>query len=273
MPRIEWDKVSERLYETGVKNAVLYPFNTTTKAYDNGVAWNGITGITETPSGAEATALYADNIKYLNLISTETFAATIQAYMYPDEFAILDGTAAVATGVTIGQQKRGTFGLSYRTELGNDTENNDYGYKLHIIYGGVATPSEKAYNTINESPEAITFSWTVNTTPVDVPGFKPTATLTIDSTKVDETKLNELLDILYGTTGTISYEAVASPEGNPSENEYYERSVSAGSYVYTLSTDTTVESGKTYYSKVETGGTTPSLPLPDDIAKHFGAQG
>lgn len=269
MPRIEWDKVSERLYETGVNHAVLYPFNTQSKAYDNGVAWNGITAITETPSGAEATALYADNIKYLNLISTETFGATVQAYTYPDEFAVLDGTASLANGVNIGQQKRGTFGLSYRTEVGNDTENNDYGYKLHIIYGGVATPSEKAYNTINESPEAITFSWTVNTTPVEVTGFKPTATLTVDSTKVDATKLAALENVLYGTSGTISYDAVTSPTGNPSENGYYERSGSVGAYVYTLSTDTEVDGTKTYYTKTETGGTTARLPLPDEIATMF----
>lgn len=197
--RIEWDKTGEHFYETGVNHCVLYPFNKTSKSYDNGVAWNGITGITESPSGAEASPLYADNIKYLNLISNEEFAATIEAYTYPDEFAVLDGSAEIGTGVKIGQQARGTFGISYRTELGNDTEGNDYGYKLHLIYGGTASPSEKAYSTINDSPEAIAFSWEVNTTPVSVKGAKPTSVLTIDSTKIDAAKLKAIEDILYGT--------------------------------------------------------------------------
>ena len=196
---IKWDETGEHFYETGVNHAVLYPYDTENKVYDNGVAWNGITSVQESPSGAEATALYADNIKYLNLISKEEFGATVEAYTYPDEFAVLDGSAELADGVMVGQQNRGLFGLSYRTELGNDVQGDDYGYKLHIIYGAKATPSEKSYQTINDSPEAITFSWTLNTTPVEVPGKKPTATIVIDSTKADETKLKALEKILYGT--------------------------------------------------------------------------
>ena len=198
MPRITWDDTSKRLYETGVKMGVLYP-NQSGGAYTKGVAWNGLTAVTESPSGAEATALYADDIKYLNLMSNEEFSATIEAYTYPDEFAECDGSAALAKGVMIGQQKRKTFGLCYRTTLGNDVEGNDYGYKLHLVYGCLAAPSEKAYSTINDSPEAITFSWEVSTTPVAVTGFKPTSQITIDSTKVDTSKLSALENILYGT--------------------------------------------------------------------------
>ena len=199
MAKIEWDKTGERLYETGVKNGVLYVQEGS--AYPKGVAWNGLTAVTESPSGAEATPLYADDIKYLNLISTEEFGATIEAYTYPDEFAACDGSAALVDGVMIGQQARKTFGLCYRTTIGNDTNGNDYGYKLHIIYGALAAPSEKAYATINDSPEAITFSWEVTTTPVNVTGAKPTASITIDSTKADPTKLAALEDILYGKNG------------------------------------------------------------------------
>lgn len=197
MSKLVWDETGKRFYETGVKNAVLYP--QVSGAYPKGVAWNGITAVTESPSGAEPTALYADDIKYLNLYSAEEFGATVEAYTYPDEFAVCDGTAELATGVSIGQQPRKPFGLSYRTTLGNDTENNDYGYKLHLIYGAMASPSEKSYATINDSPEAITFSWELTTTPVSVAGFKPTSCLTIDSTKVDKAKLEQLEDILYGT--------------------------------------------------------------------------
>ena len=200
MAKIEWDKTGERLYETGVKNGVLYVQEG--GVYGNGVAWNGLTAVTESPSGAEATPLYADDIKYLNLLSTEEFGATIEAYTYPDEFAACDGSAALADGVMIGQQARKTFGLCYRTTIGNDTEGNDHGYKLHIIYGALAAPSEKAYATINDSPEAITFSWEVTTTPVNVTGAKPTASITIDSTKADPTKLAALEKKLYGDNDT-----------------------------------------------------------------------
>ena len=197
MSKLVWDQTGERYYETGVKQGVLYP-QATGGTYPKGVAWNGLTAVTESPSGAEATALYADDIKYLNLISAEEFGATIEAYTYPDEFAQCDGSATLATGVSIGQQSRKAFGLCYRTTLGNDVDGNDFGYKLHIIYNALAAPSEKAYATINDSPEAITFSWEVTTTPVNVTGFKPTASITIDSTKVDKLKLASLEEILYG---------------------------------------------------------------------------
>jgi len=197
MAKIVWDQTGERLYETGVKNGVLYVQEG--GVYPKGVAWNGLTAVTESPSGAEATPLYADDIKYLNLMSTEEFGATIEAYTYPDEFAQCDGSASLADGVYIGQQARKTFGLCYRTVVGNDVDSNDHGYKLHLIYGALAAPSEKAYATINDSPEAITFSWEVTTTPVNVAGFKPTATVVIDSTKVDAAKLKALEDMLYGT--------------------------------------------------------------------------
>ena len=199
MAKLVWDKTGDRLYETGVKNGVLYI--PTSGVYSKGVAWNGLTAVTESPSGAEATALYADDTKYLSLMSAEEFGATIEAYTYPDEFAACDGSAELADGVMIGQQKRSTFGLCYKTTIGNDTEGNDHGYKLHIIYGAQAKPSERAYATINDSPEAITFSWEITTTPVNVTGAKPTASLVIDSTKADPTKLAALEDILYGKDG------------------------------------------------------------------------
>ena len=199
MAKLVWDKTGDRLYETGVKNGVLYI--PTSGVYSKGVAWNGLTAVTESPSGAEATALYADDTKYLSLMSTEEFGATIEAYTYPDEFAACDGSAELADGVMIGQQKRSTFGLCYKTTIGNDTDGNDHGYKLHIIYGAQAKPSERAYATINDSPEAITFSWEITTTPVNVTGAKPTASLVIDSTKADPSKLAALEDILYGKDG------------------------------------------------------------------------
>lgn len=199
MSKIVWDKTGERFYETGVKQGVLYI--PTAGVYSKGVAWNGLTAVTESPSGAEATPLYADDIKYLNLLSAEEFGCTIEAYTYPDEFAACDGSAELAKGVSIGQQARTTFGLSYKTTIGNDVDGNDHGYKLHLIYGCLAAPSEKAYATINDSPEAITFSWEVTTTPVSVSGFKPTACITIDSTKVDSAKLTALEEILYGKDG------------------------------------------------------------------------
>ena len=197
MPKLTWDNTGERICETGVKQGVLYPIQSDGK-YTKGVAWNGLTAVTESPSGAEATALYADDIKYLNLLSNEEFGATIEAYTYPDEFAECDGSAELATGVMIGQQKRKIFGLCYRTTIGNDVEGNDYGYKLHLVYGCLAAPSEKGYSTINDNPDAITFSWEVSTTPVNVAGFKPTSQITIDSTKADPTKLAALEAVLYG---------------------------------------------------------------------------
>ena len=201
MSKLVWDQTGERYYETGVKQGVLYPMQEG-GTYSKGVAWNGLTAVTESPSGAESNPLYADDIKYLNLLSTEEFGCTIEAYTYPDEFAECDGSASIATGVTIGQQKRKTFGLCYRTVLGNDVDNNDHGYKLHLVYGCLAAPSEKAYATVNDSPEAVTFSWEVTTTPVAVKGFKPTACITIDSTKATAEKLSALEDILYGAEAT-----------------------------------------------------------------------
>lgn len=201
MSKLVWDKEGEHLYETGVKNCALYVHDG--KKYGNGVAWNGITAVTESPSGAEATPLYADDTKYLNLYSVEELGATVEAYTYPDEFAECDGSASVATGVTIGQQNRKTFGLAYKTVVGNDTEANDYGSKIHIIYGAKASPSEKAYATINDSPEAITFSWELTTTPVEVTGYKKTASVTIDTTKFTteeaKKKLQSLEDKLFGS--------------------------------------------------------------------------
>lgn len=197
MAKLVWDQAGERFYETGVKNAVLYVQEA--GAYSNGVVWNGITAVTESPSGAETTSLYADDTKYVNLVSAEEFGASIEAYTYPEEFEQCDGSASIAAGVIIGQQDRKTFGLCYRTTVGNDVASNAYGYKLHIIYGCLAAPSEKAYSTINDSPEAITFSWEVSTTPVNVTGHKPTASITIDSTKADKAKLAALEAILYGS--------------------------------------------------------------------------
>ena len=222
MSKLVWDQDTERLYQTGVKNCVLYVRGASGN-YPEGVAWNGITGITESPSGAEATALYADDIKYLNLISNEDFGATITAYTYPDEWAECDGSAEVASGVVIGQQPRKSFGLCYKTTLGNDAEGNAYGYMLHLVYGATASPSERAYATINDSPSAIEFSWTVTTIPVNVTGKKPTALLTINSKKADPVKLARLEDILFG--------------------------VDAHDVIYEATKDTTPQSGKTYYTK------------------------
>ena len=201
MSKIVWDAIGEHTFETGVRNGVLY-LKDTEGAYNTGVAWNGLTSVSESPEGAEATDLYADDIKYLTLMSAENFKATIEAYTYPVEFEECDGSATIANGVVIGQQSRKPFGLCYRTAIGNDTDGNEHGYKLHIVYGCQASPSEKQYSTINDSPEAITFSWEVNTTPVNVTGKKPTATLIIDSTKADKAKLTALEAILYGSDST-----------------------------------------------------------------------
>lgn len=197
MAHITWDQTGDRFYETGTDRGVLYL--SVAGEYHAGVAWNGLTAVTQSPSGAEPTALYADNIKYLTLTSAEEFSATVEAYTYPDEFAECDGSAELAPGITVGQQDRRGFGLSYRTLKGNDTEGNAHGYKIHLIYGCKAAPSEKSYATVNDSPEAITFSWEVNTTPVAVEGIKPTSILTIDSTKVDPGALEALEAIIWGS--------------------------------------------------------------------------
>ena len=200
MAKLVWDESGKRIYETGVQKGVLYVQNEL-GLYPKGVAWNGLTAVTESPSGAEATPLYADDIKYLELRSAEEFGATIEAYTYPEEFEACDGSASLAKGVSIGQQDRKAFGLCYRTVVGNDVQGNSHGYKLHLIYGAVASPSEKAYATVNDSPEAVTFSWEITTTPVEIEGFKPTASITIDSTKVNAEQLAALEKKLYGEEG------------------------------------------------------------------------
>lgn len=201
MTKLMWDQTGARLYETGVNKGVLYEPDAG-GLFNSGVAWNGLTTVTESPSGAEATPLYADNIKYLNLISAEEFAATVEAYTFPEEFSKYDGMATPEAGVYVGQQARRAFGLSYQTRLGNDVSGSAYGYKIHLIYNAIAAPSEKAYGTINDSPEAITFSWELSTTPVDAgANLEPTALIVIDSTKVDPDGLEALEDILYGTVG------------------------------------------------------------------------
>lgn len=207
--KLVWDKTGERLYESGVRQGVLYPIQADGK-YNKGVAWNGLTAVTENPSGAETTKLWADDINYLNMMSTEEFGATVEAYTYPDEFAECDGSAEIAPGVYAGQQARKMFGLCYRTVLGNDLEDRNYGYKLHLVYGAKASPSQKGYSSINDNPDAITFSWELNTTPVEISAvvngrtLKPTACLTFDSTKCDKEKLAALEEILYGKDPTTS---------------------------------------------------------------------
>ena len=197
MARLIWDEVGQRFFETGVKNGVLY-VQDNDGSYKNGVVWNGLTAVTESPSGAEETPLYADDVKYLTLRSAEEFGATIEAYTYPEEFEQCDGSATIATGVTIGQQARRAFGLCYRTAIGNDIQGQEFSYKLHLLYGCTVAPSEKSYSTINDNPEAITFSWELSTVPVPVDGFKPTASLVIDASKVDEEKMALLEDALFG---------------------------------------------------------------------------
>lgn len=312
MSKILWDQTGQHLYETGTDHVVVYPA-ASNGTYPNGYAWNGVTGYTESPSGADETALYADNIKYLSLRAAEEFGATITAYTYPDEFAILDGSASPVPGVKVYQQARKSFGLAVRTLIGNDVDSNDHGYMLHLVYGLTASPSERSYSTVNDSPEAIEFSWELSSVPVAVNGYKNTAVITIDSTKVDEEKLRSLENILYGTDGAITYSqqslvnydsySAVTPEGteNPVTEGWYERSGEEGSYVYTLTADTTVDSLKTYYSKTlgdnpsskgwyelsgsvytlstdttadssktyyvknETGGEDARLPLPDEV--------
>ena len=199
MSKIAWDAVGERYYQTGVDHGVFYSYDATNKTYGNGKAWNGLSSVSASPSGAEASPIWADNIKYLNLVSNEEFGATIEAYTYPDEFAECDGSAEIATGVVIGQQSRKMFGFAYRTRIGNDVDGDSHGYIIHLVYGCIASPSERSYNTVNDSPEAMTMSWTISTTPVEVAGHRPTATIDIDSTKTPEAKLTALENILYGT--------------------------------------------------------------------------
>lgn len=274
MAKLFWDQTAEHLYETGDDRAVVYPYNSTSKAYDKGYAWNGITGVTESPSGADETALYADNIKYLSLRSAEEFGMTVTAYTYPDEFAELDGSAFPLPGVRIYQQARKTFGFSYRSIVGNDTDANDYGYKLHLIYGLTASPSERGYSTVNDSPEAIEFSWEMTGVPVAITGYKNSCMLTVDSTAFtsteDKAKLTALENILWGTDAEDVYTEV-TPVGteNPVTEGWYEKTGN----VYVLSADTTVDAKKTYYAKTTTTATDARLPLPDEVFTILGGIG
>lgn len=317
--RVTFDAIGQHDYETGVDHGMLYKYDKTTRQYSVGVVWNGLTSVTDSPSGGEPTPIYADNIKYLNLFSAEDYAVNAEAYTYPKSaYSELDGQEEIAPGVRVSQQERKPFGFCWRTLLGDDVNGTAKGYKLHIVYGCQAAPTEKGHSTVNDTPEAGTFSWSISTTPVNVPGAaKPSAKIEINSTDVDATALKTLEDLLYGTDGVISYievtdttgknpvsegwyedvegtkvpttdtvpavittyNEVLSPSGDPSAQEYYEKV--GGEYV--ASTDTEVDSTKTYYTKVETpktyyvqqetGGTDPMLPLPARIAEIFGAQG
>jgi hypothetical protein len=263
MSKIIWDQQGAKKFEAGTDRGVLFPISG--GAYPKGVAWNGITAVTESPEGGDAQDFYADNIKYGSLRGAENFNGTIECYTYPDEWKECDGRRELVAGVTIAQQTRKAFGLSYRSLIGNDTEGLDLGYILHLVYNATASPSQKSRSTINESPEAGTMSYEFKTTPVPVtviPNAKATSHLEIDSTKVTASQLSAIEDILYGTEGSVSYSAV-TPEGteNPTTEGWYE--LVGGAYI--LSTDTSVDSEKTYYEKNEVGGTDARLPLPDEI--------
>lgn len=277
--KIKWDETGEHTYETGVDRGVLYTRDSS-GAYISGVAWNGLTSISESPSGAETTALYADNIKYLNLISAEEFGATIEAYTYPDEFALCDGSASLGSnlGVMIGQQERKTFGLCYRTKIGNDVDGESHGYKLHLIYGCLASPSQRQYQTVNDSPSAISFSWEVKTTPVNVTGKKPTAILTIDSTVAGSTKMAAIETVLYGTPATtaVTQTYKAAPSTYNSALTYYTRSgegTELSPYAYTVSDSVTSENynGGSGLYVVDVAGVDAAaavegrMPLPDEV--------
>ena len=276
MAQLKWDQIGEKYYETGTKNGVLYRKNSSGTAYEKGVAWNGLTAVTESPSGAEETALYADDVKYLSLYSAEQFGGTIEAYTYPDEWMVCDGSAELSTGIYVGQQSRRGFGFSYVTTKGNDGQGNDYGEKLHIVYNAMASPSERSYSTINDSPEAITFSWTFTTTPIDMPNsLKKSAILTIDSTKIDsavyaaiKAKLYgdathdpvlptpaELLALISGSTPSYTYTQVSSAsEGyadkSPRDEGWFEMiDDTSGSELYVLSNDDYVDVNTKYYTR------------------------
>lgn len=267
MSKIQWDQVGEKLYETGTKRGVLYP-QAANGTYPHGYAWNGLTSVSESPDGGDANDIYADDIKYLVLRGVENFGGTIEAYTYPPEFEECDGSATLLSGVNIGQQPRKTFGFSYVSTIGNDTEMDSHGYKIHLIYGASASPSERTYETINDSPEPIQFSWEFTTVPVGITGHKATALLTIDSTKFTTTAQRAVLaafeDVLYGRDGSITY---IEFEGESFEDgvTYYERSGSQGSYVYTPTSDTTPSGSKTYYTEEVVGASEPRLPLPDEV--------
>lgn len=269
MSRLAWDETGEHLYETGVDRGVVYPYDSDSKQYKNGEAWNGLTGWTESPSGADETKLYADNIKYLSLRAAEDFGATVTAYTYPDAVGILDGSVQPVKGIKIYQQARKAFGMCVRTIVGNDTEMNDYGYKLHLVYGMTMSPSEKSYSTVNDSPEAIEFSWELSSTPVAVKGYKPTGVLTIESKEVDSAKLAAFEDILYGSDATEDSYVVTSDTSFQPDKTYYEKS---GENTYTETSDVTMDPTKTYYEKIPGHeATSPRLPLPDEVIEFFGA--
>ena len=267
MSKLTWDQIGERIYETGVDHGILFVVED--GVYGTGVAWNGLSNVTESPSGAEATAIWADNIKYLNLYSAEEFGATIEAYTYPDEFMECDGSREIASGVTIGQQERKSFGFAYRTKIGNDTDGEAHGYKLHLIYGCRASTSERAYATINDSPEAIQFSWELTTTPVPVEGYKPTADIIIDSTKTDPAKLTRIVGIIEGTADTYTKLTSEPDDWATNYTDYYTKNqdgtyskVPTGESAPTFATDT-------YYSM--TPGTDSRLPLPAEVIEIMAA--
>lgn len=261
--KLAWDQSGEKKFETGTDRGVLYPI--ANGAYPNGSVWNGLTAVNESPEGGDAQDFYADNIKYGSLRGTENFGGTIECYTYPDEWKACDGRKELLPGVTVAQQNRKAFGLSYRSLIGNDTELLDYGYTIHLVYNATASPSEKNRQTINESPEAQTFSYEFKTTPVPVSavdGLKATSHLEIDSTKVTSGQLAAIEAILYGTAGSVSYSEVSAiSTDNPAEEGWYEK---VGS-TYVLSEDTTADLTKTYYEKVETGAVDARLPLPDEV--------
>lgn len=273
MAALTWDEIGDHLYETGVRKGVLYLLDEDDNDYPEGVAWNGLTAVTESPSGAEATAIYADDIKYLNLYSSEEFGATIEAYTYPDEFALCDGSSNLATGAAIGQQARKSFGLCYRTAVGNDVMGDDYGYKIHILYGCKASPSEKSYQTINDSPEAITFSWELTTTPVSVDGFKPTANVIVDSTKFKDASstsadaaLKAALAVfeayLYGANSTAFNSSNSYVLGDTCTNssKYYVCTTAPGA------TDTpSIANNFTEICGTSSWDGKPRLPLPAEV--------
>lgn len=264
MSKIAWDAIGERRYETGVDHGVLYLYDKTQKAFKDGVAWNGLTSVQESPSGAESNPQYADNIKYLDLISAEQFGATVECFTYPDEWEKCDGSAAPVDGMSIRQQERSLFGFCYRTKIGNDVE-EEAGYKLHLVYNCKASTSERQYQTINDSPEALSFSYEISTTPIDVPGYKPTSIITIDSTKFAEgdalARLQALEGKLYGTNDT--YTKVADTTGTPdADTQYYTKS--GDTYVATTKPLSAFAAGTDYYTKTAEG-TAPYLPLPSEV--------
>lgn len=276
MSRIVWDDPKDRLYETGIRNVVLYVQNENAE-YPAGVAWNGVSSLSESPSGADETKIWADDMKYLSIRAAEELGVTLECYTYPDEFMECDGSRAMIPGVYVGQQVRKPFGLCYRTTLGNDIKDNDYSYKLHLLYNATASPSERGYQTINDSPETITFSYELSTTPINMPnGLKASALITIDASKFTTEQqlanLAALEAVLYGSDGTTSY--VATEDLTPQSGKtYYTRSGSAEPYTYTEFTGSEFAQGTTYYEKVTTGATTARLPLPAEVYRILSATG